>query len=552
MRKLVIFLLILGILLLVAAGVFVFWYFPERIRPMQEYRAAVALYEKGDYVPAALQFESMNGLANSKEYARRAWIAAGEAAFEEGDLAQARTYYLKGGADSEIFEKLDSAYYQNGVRAYAADDRVEGENCFSCISEGSRYRSLLDPVRLSCAERFLEAGDLDSAEKVLLHCGEESMGDICELWMQKGVSVLEGYDLDVASDCFAKAMAVSLDRDSLMERINGLWRRAGEKARNEGNTELANKCFARMGGASSAEQTEAYAGALQALGEGRSVDALRLFTAAGDFRDAEEQAEKLRESLKNYYNAGFGSCYATLNAEGRVTPFGDWGTYSDPGWYSMRAVAVGSDRFMLGLKDDGSVAAYGNASTANGLVTGWHAVLAIACGAEHSVALRQGGTVYACGLDRYGEVSGTYSWSHITAIAAGRDFTVGLRDNGTVVACGRGDGGCTEVSDWTDVTAIACGDRHVVALQPGGAVVAAGENLYGECDVEGWTGIAAIYAGSRHTVGLKTDGTLVAAGSNMNGECNVEGISGAISVACGNGFTLILLSDGTEIRLGVN
>lgn len=552
MRKLVIFLLIIGLLLLVAAGAFVFWYYPEKIRPMQEYRAAVALYEKGDYVPAALQFEAMHGLADSKAYAKRAWIAAGEAAFEEGDLAQARTYYLKGGADNEIFEKLDAAYYRNGVTAYAENDRVEGENCFSCISEGSRYRGLLDAVRLSCAERFMQQNDLDSAEKVILYCGRESADDICELWMRKGEEMLENYELDPASECFAKAMAISGNRDTLAERISNLWRRAGEKARLDGNLELANKCFARMGGSSTAEQTEAYAGALAALGEGRSVDALRLFTEAGDFRDAEEQAERLRESLKNYYSAGLGSCYAVLSPDGKVTPFGDWGTYRDPDWYAMRAVAIGADRFMLGLKEDGTVLAHGNMSTANGLVTGWRNVLAIACGAEHSVALRQGGTVYACGLDRYGEVSGTYSWTHVTAIAAGRDFTVALRDNGTVVACGRSDGGCTDVSEWTEVSAIACGERHTVALLPGGRVAAVGENLYGECDVSDWEDIVAVFAGAYHTVGLKSDGTLVAAGSNMNGECEVGGITGVLSVACGNGFTLVLLDNGTELRLGSN
>ncbi len=551
MRKLVLFLLMIGVLLLIAAGVFVFWYFPEKIRPMQEYRAAVALYEKGDYVPAALQFEAMRGLANSKEYAGRAWIAAGDRAFEEGDLAQARTYYLKGGADNEVFEKLDSAYYQNGVRAYAENSRVEGENCFSCISEGSRYRALLDPVRLSCAERFLEAGDLDSADKVLLHCGNESAADICELWMKKGESVLHDYDLDTASDCFAKAMAISGERESLQSRISALWHKAGDNARADGNTELANKCYARMGGASSAEQTAAYAAALTALGEGRSVDALRLFTEAGDFRDAAEQADRLRESLKHYYATGLGSCWATLAPDGKATPMGNWGTYNDPGWYSMTAIALGANRFMLGLREDGTVAAHGDMSTANGLVSGWRGVLAVACGAEHSVALRQGGTVYACGLDRYGEVSGTYSWTHVTAIAAGRDFTAGLKDNGKVVLCGRAEEGFEAAAQWEGVSAIACGERHVLALMPGGTVVAAGENAYGECEVAAWTDIVAIFAGAHHSVGLRADGTLAAAGSNMYGECSVTGITGVISVACGDGFTLILTENGEEIRLGI-
>ena len=110
MRKLVFVLIALGVLLLAAAMVFVFWFFPVKLHPLQEYWKAVSLFDKGDYVPAALQFESMKDVSDSAEYAKRAWIAAGDKAYAAGDLAQARTYYLKGGAGSDIFEKVDSAY----------------------------------------------------------------------------------------------------------------------------------------------------------------------------------------------------------------------------------------------------------------------------------------------------------------------------------------------------------------------------------------------------------------------------------------------------------
>ena len=112
MRKLILPLAVLGILLVIAAGVFIFWFYPQKLRPEQEYQSAVALHRAGDHVPAALQFESMKGYKDSAALAKEAWLRAGEKSFENGDLAQARTYYLKAGADSGQLAKLDSAYYQ--------------------------------------------------------------------------------------------------------------------------------------------------------------------------------------------------------------------------------------------------------------------------------------------------------------------------------------------------------------------------------------------------------------------------------------------------------
>ena len=125
MRKLFFILIILGIVLLLAAAVFIVYIYPRQISPMRDYRAAAALYSNEDYVSSALQFEEMAGYRDSAQRAKQAWLAAGDKSFEEGDLAQSRTYYLKGGASSAMLEKLDSAYYQLGVKAYAADERVE-------------------------------------------------------------------------------------------------------------------------------------------------------------------------------------------------------------------------------------------------------------------------------------------------------------------------------------------------------------------------------------------------------------------------------------------
>ncbi|MBR3383244.1 MAG: hypothetical protein IKG85_09460 [Clostridia bacterium] len=245
MRKLFFVLILMGALLLIFAGVFAFWLYPSRVRPLHEYRDAVALAEAGDYVPAALQFETMKDYADSAERAKRAWLSAGDASFDGGDLAQARTYYLKAGASSEVLSKVDSAYYQLGVKAYAENERVEAENCFSCISHGSSYIALLDPVRMSAAERFLESGDYDSAGKVFHLCGESSYEEIAGIWLECGKARLEASDLDSASYCFAKAMAYTGDEAAMKSGVNSLWNDAALAARRNGDEALAQKCLER-------------------------------------------------------------------------------------------------------------------------------------------------------------------------------------------------------------------------------------------------------------------------------------------------------------------
>ncbi|MBO4848145.1 MAG: hypothetical protein J5586_03230 [Clostridia bacterium] len=245
MRKLFFALIILGFALLIAVCGFVFYYYPAKLRPRTIYGEAAELFRAGDYVSAALKFEGMDGYSDSKERAKSAWRAAADKSFEEGDLAKARTYYLKAGQDASVVEKLDAAYYQKGVRAYAENDRVEAENCFSCISQGSRYLALLDPVRISCGERYLKDNDLESAERVFSLCGKGSCDEIAGIWFDKGADLLNTWELDGAGTCFAKAMAYSSDKAAMTRSIDGRWYAAGQAARMAGNEELAAKCFAR-------------------------------------------------------------------------------------------------------------------------------------------------------------------------------------------------------------------------------------------------------------------------------------------------------------------
>lgn len=552
MRKLFLLLIVLGLLLAAAAGVFIFYLYPQKLRPEQEYRAAVKLLEAGDDVPAALQFESMRDYKDSAELAKRAWLAAGEKSFDEGDLAQSRTYYLKGGANSELLSKLDSAYYQMGVKAYAANQRIEAENCFSCISSGSSYIGLLDQVRISCAERFLQNGDFDSAQKVFHLCGVDSRGEISGLWKQRAMDELAAFGVENATFCFAKAMAYTDQPEALLSEMDGLWAEAGARARESGDIELASKCFARTSsgsGSMSGALETAYNSAVTAYDEGRFTDALRLFCEASGYSDSDYRAETLRELMKDYYKAGGQGFCAALEPNGAVTLIGDWATYSAPSWHGVQSIAVGSNRFILGIKD-GGVLFHGNGAYGNAQVASWQDVISVACGESHSVGLLADGTVVACGPDIYGEVSGVSSWSGVKAISAGKDFTIGLKNDGTLVSCGDDSLGQCGVEGVSDAAAVVCGAKHTVVLKNDGTAEAFGDNSSGQCDVSGWTDIVAVYAGATHTVAVKADGSLTACGDNSFGQCAVEGVDNVLSAACGNGFTIILQNDGTVIKRG--
>lgn len=153
--------------------------------------------------------------------------------------------------------------------------------------------------------------------------------------------------------------------------------------------------------------------------------------------------------------------------------------------------AAGGDDFSLFLKSDGTVWACGSNTTGelgSGTpgapestpvqVNGLSNIIAIAAGGEHSLFLKNDGTVWACGSNAYGELGlGTSDFSaHVTvtqipalsnivSIAAGGNVgntghSIFLKNDGTVWACGSniygglGDGTTIERHSPVQVTGI--------------------------------------------------------------------------------------------------
>jgi len=256
-----------------------------------------------------------------------------------------------------------------------------------------------------------------------------------------------------------------------------------------------------------------------------------------------------------------------------------------------------------GQLGDGTVGSPDSSATP-AQVPGLANVIAIAGGANHSLALKGDGTVWTWGNDTYGQLGdGTVGspdfratpaqvsgLTGITAIAASGTHSLALKNDETVWAWGSdehgqlGDGTVgspdlratpAQVANLSGVTAIAAGGAHSVAVKGDGTVWAWGNDGWGQlgdgtvdnpyaratpAQVTSLTGVTAIGAGFLYTVALKGDGTVWAWGRDQFGElgdgtvgspevratpAQVVGLTGVKAISLDDAHTLALKEDGT-------
>ncbi|WP_158617609.1 MopE-related protein [Corallococcus sp. CA049B] len=177
----------------------------------------------------------------------------------------------------------------------------------------------------------------------------------------------------------------------------------------------------------------------------------------------------------------------------------------------------------------------------------------LAVGLEHTLVLKQDGTVWARGFNGQGQLGDGTTTSRLTfaqvlgltgvvAIAAGNHHSLALKQNGTVWAWGSnaqgqlGDGTTTnrltpiQVPGLTGVKALTAILFHTLALKQDGTVWGWGWNYSGQLgdgtttdrftpvQAPGLTGVTALATGYNHTLALKQDGTVWAWGNNGEGQ----------------------------------
>ncbi len=245
-------------------------------------------------------------------------------------------------------------------------------------------------------------------------------------------------------------------------------------------------------------------------------------------------------------------------------------------------------------------------------------VVAIAAGEQFSLALSATGVIYGWGMNTYGQLgnnsnngnivpqvvgaTGVLAGKTIVAIATGANHSLALASDGTLAAWGvggsLGDNSTTTrlvptlvttsgVLAGRTVIAIGGGLQHSLALCSDGTLAAWGANFYGELGnnstnsqslvpvqvtasgaLSGKTPVS-IAVGSAHNLVLCADGTLVAWGRNVFGQLgdnsttnrlvpvNITGtgvLAGktVVAIAAGRSHSVALCSDGTTAAWGWN
>jgi alpha-tubulin suppressor-like RCC1 family protein len=220
---------------------------------------------------------------------------------------------------------------------------------------------------------------------------------------------------------------------------------------------------------------------------------------------------------------------------------------------------------------------------------------AVAAGRDHTVALREDGTLWTWGGDFFGQLgngtNGTFTSANTPqpiltnatwqAVSAGANHTVALREDGTLWTWGYnfsgqlGNGTFTSANTpqpiLTNATwqAVSAGGAHTVALRADGTLWTWGYNFSGQLGNGTFPSTntpqpiltnatwQAVAAGDSHTVALREDGTLWTWGSNHAGELGNGTHASALTpqpiltnvtwkaVAAGANHTVALREDGT-------
>ena len=217
---------------------------------------------------------------------------------------------------------------------------------------------------------------------------------------------------------------------------------------------------------------------------------------------------------------------------------------------------AGGGEHSLALRQDGTVLAWGfngyGQTTVPARVTN---ALDLAAGGNHSLAALADGTVVAWGRDFERESTVPANLSNVIAVAAGFGHSLALRADGRVIGWGyNGFGQTTPPAALTNAVALAGGYYHSLAVRADGSVVAWGDNRFNQTRVPaGLSNVIAIAAGDYHNLAVRGDGVVVSWGLNTEGQTTVPpGLTNVLAVAAGHAHSVALKSDGTIVAWGRN
>ena len=250
-----------------------------------------------------------------------------------------------------------------------------------------------------------------------------------------------------------------------------------------------------------------------------------------------------------------------------------------------------NDYSLLGLGDTS------RKTTFTQITTNTDNVKSVYCGENHTIMLKNDGTLWGCGNNASGQLglgdtSNRATFTQITtniddikSVYCGYNCTFILKNDGTLWSCGTNSYGELGLGDTTsrntftkainNVKSVDCGYGHTLILKNDNTLWGCGRNNYyqlGLGDVNIRTtftqitnNVKSAYCGGSHTIILKNDNTLWGCGYNGDNRLGLEdtitkktltqvitNTDNIKSVYCGRCHTFILKNDGTLWGCGDN
>lgn len=268
----------------------------EKYRETEAYYGyGLMLLKDGEYEAAAEAFKAAGEYSDAAEKIFETWIAAGDAAAENGNYEEAREWYKKASAGELIIktwnrqaeEKLRDGDYTLARELYDTAGNPKGvisawnaeaeaylkaeqyDEARQCFTQAGNEESVIKTWNTE-AEACLKAGKYDEARKCFLEAGNNER--ITDAWNQEAEEHLRKGRYAQARQCFTEA--------GNEERVTEAWNKEAEAYLAADQYEEARSCFSQAGnteGINKAWETEAE----KQLALGQYEDARSIYIRAG-------------------------------------------------------------------------------------------------------------------------------------------------------------------------------------------------------------------------------------------------------------------------------
>ncbi|MBE5802130.1 MAG: hypothetical protein E7319_07565 [Clostridiales bacterium] len=262
------------------------------------YQQAESAREQGDYASAVLLYRSINGYGDSLECIDECNYLMAVQAIENGDFAAAETLLSSLEAEGEPSAQLISVRYQLAEKAFDQKDYQKALDYYLLLNDEETYGKRIQDCYFELGNQQMEVGLYEDAMDSFAAAGDrEGSQEARENAAIKLVELCQSNnDLEGVRALLVREDVPQAARDRALEALLA----EGKRLEDAGEYDAAAEWYASLGEQDAALEryrASRYQAALKLMQNGEYQAAAEGFLAAGDYQDAELQAQSCFDSL---------------------------------------------------------------------------------------------------------------------------------------------------------------------------------------------------------------------------------------------------------------